>query len=166
MLHFIYGGHYMINRYIGHYESPIGWIEIETSEEAILSIIFVDERKVQTEHPEIMVNAISQLDEYFKGTRMQFDLKCEISGTAFQEKVWKQLLEISYGETTSYNEIAKAVGSEKAARAIGNTNGKNRISIVYPCHRVIGSNGSLTGYAGGLERKKWLLEHEKTTMIF
>lgn len=151
----------MIDRYIGHYESPIGWIEIETSIDSILSIVFVEERKSKTEYPEIMTNAIAQLDEYFKGTRIQFELKCEISGTDFQKKVWKQLLKIPYGETTSYNEIAKDIGSEKAARAIGNTNGKNRISIVYPCHRVIGSNGSLTGYAGGLERKKWLLEHEK-----
>ncbi len=164
MSHFIYGGRYMIDHYIGYYESPIGWIEIVTSEKAILSIIFVDERKTQTEQPKIMVNAISQLDEYFKGTRLQFDLKCEINGTEFQEKVWNQLLEIPFGETTSYHEMAKCVGNVKATRAIGNANGKNRISIVYSCHRVIGSDGSLTGYAGGLERKKWLLDHEKKIM--
>lgn len=162
MLHFIFGGHYMINHYIGYYSSPIGWIEIETSEKVILSIIFVDERKPQTEQPEIMINAISQLDEYFKGVRLQFELTCEINGTEFQEKAWNQLLEIPYGKITSYYEMAKRVGNEKATRAIGNANGKNKISIVYPCHRVIGKDGSLTGYAGGVERKKWLLEHEKT----
>jgi len=101
-----------------------------------------------------------QLGEYFAGTRRTFDLKLNAAGSAFQKRVWSALVEIPYGETTSYGKTAAAIGTPDAARAVGLANGQNPISIVVPCHRVIGANGSLTGYAGGLDAKRWLLSHE------
>jgi methylated-DNA-[protein]-cysteine S-methyltransferase len=123
--------------------------------------MFIDEKRSTDEMNPVLEKAIMQIDEYFKGDRKDFDLKITLDGTNFQEKTWNQLLIISYGETISYKELAIKIGNEKAVRAVGSANGKNNISIIVPCHRVIGSNGSLTGYAGGLERKQWLLEHEK-----
>ena len=151
----------MIKRYYGYYNSPIGILEIITSEDAILSAIFVEEAKEIAEDTEVLRDAIKQFDEYFKGTRKDFNIKCEVEGTEFQKKAWKALMEIPYGETRSYKQQAIQIGNEKATRAVGNANSKNLISIIIPCHRVIGSNKSLTGYAGGLNRKHWLLEHEK-----
>ena len=101
-----------------------------------------------------------QLQEYFEGKRTDFDLKLNPKGTEFQQKVWKSLLDIPYGKTVSYMDQTKKLGDVKAIRAVASANGKNPLWIVVPCHRVIGTNGSLTGYAGGLSRKKWLLEHE------
>lgn len=150
----------MTKKYYGYYHSPIGTLEIITTEDALLSAIFVEEIKEVTEQPEILREAIKQFDEYFKGTRKEFDLKCEMVGTEFQKSVWKALTEIPYGETWSYKQQAIAIGNEKATRAVGGANSKNLISIIIPCHRVVGSNKSLTGYAGGLDKKKWLLEHE------
>jgi methylated-DNA-[protein]-cysteine S-methyltransferase len=151
----------MNKKYYGYYKSPIGILEIITSDTAILSAMFVDEVKETMEDTEILKEAIKQFDEYFRGTRKDFNIKCEVQGTEFQKKAWKALMEIPYGETRSYKQQAIQIGNEKATRAIGNANSKNLISIIIPCHRVIGSNNSLTGYAGGLNRKKWLLEHEK-----
>jgi len=112
--------------------------------------------------PQMVKKCVKQLDEYFRGERRNFSLNIIFTqGTEFQKKVWKALMEIPYGKTASYGEIAKTVGNEKAARAVGNANNKNPISIIVPCHRVIGSNGSLIGYGGGLWRKQWLLDHEK-----
>jgi methylated-DNA-[protein]-cysteine S-methyltransferase len=102
----------------------------------------------------------TQLDEYFAGTRQEFDLHLNAAGTAFQKRVWAALVEIPYGETSSYGKTAAAVGAPEAARAVGLANGQNPISIVVPCHRVIGADGSLTGYGGGLDAKRWLLSHE------
>jgi AraC family transcriptional regulator of adaptative response/methylated-DNA-[protein]-cysteine methyltransferase len=102
-----------------------------------------------------------QLDEYFEGTRKEFDLKLVTPGTVFQQSVWQELLRIPYGTTRSYQEQANALGKSGSIRAVANANGMNRIAIVIPCHRVIGSDGSLTGYGGGLKRKRWLLDHEK-----
>lgn len=150
----------MTKKYYGYCNSPIGILEIITSDDAIISAMFVEEIKESIGEPEILKQAIKQFDEYFKGTRKDFDLKCETQGTDFQEKVWAALLELPYGVTISYKELAIVIGNEKATRAVGNANGKNVISIIIPCHRVIGSDKSLTGYAGGLKRKKWLLEHE------
>lgn len=161
MLHFICGGGYMIKKYYGYYNSPIGILEIITSEDAITSAMFVDEAKENTEDTEILCEVIKQFDEYFKGIRKDFDIKCEVEGTEFQKRAWKALTEIPYGETWSYKQQAIQIGNEKATRAVGNANSKNLISIIIPCHRVIGSNKSLTGYAGGLNRKQWLLDHEK-----
>lgn len=105
--------------------------------------------------------AKAQLEEYFAGTRRRFEIPLELSGTSFQMKCWRALMEIPYGESRCYSEIARRIGSPGAARAVGMANHVNPIPIIVPCHRVIGRDGSLTGYAGGLEMKKWLLEHEK-----
>lgn len=161
MLHSTYGGGYMTKKYYGYYNSPIGILEIITSEDGIISAMFVDEVKENTGDTEVLKEAIKQFDEYFKGIRKDFDIKCEVEGTEFQKRAWKALTEIPYGETRSYKQQAMQIGNEKATRAVGNANSKNLISIIIPCHRVIGSNKSLTGYAGGLNRKQWLLEHEK-----
>lgn len=155
----------MSKKYLDYYKSPIGILEITSDEDSILSVIFVDEEKQDIEFnkvPRILKKAYVQLDEYFKGKRNKFDLKISFTGTDFQKKVWNELTNISYGEVVSYKYIAEKIGNEKAVRAIGNANSKNPISIIVPCHRVIGANGSLTGYAGGIERKEWLLNHEKT----
>ena len=151
----------MTKKYYGYYNSPIGVLEIITSDCAIISAMFVDEMKENTGQSEILKIVIKQFDEYFKGTRKDFDIKCEVQGTEFQKKVWDALMEIPYGVTLSYKELAIVIGNEKATRAVGNANSKNIISIIIPCHRVIGSDKSLTGYAGGISRKKWLLEHER-----
>lgn len=124
-------------------------ITVLNSEEAITPII-----------PEVLEDAVYQLNEYFEGKRKAFDLTLNPTGTDFQQRVWKLLLEIPYGKTVSYLELSKKLGDVKAIRAVAGANGKNPLWIVVPCHRVIGSDGSLTGYAGGLSRKKWLLEHE------
>ncbi len=151
----------MSNKYYGYYNSPIGVLEIITSDDAIISAMFVEEKKDKTEESQALKNAIKQFDEYFKGERKDFDIKYETKGTEFQMKVWDGLMKIPYGVTWSYKEMAIEIGNIKATRAVGNANSKNIISIIIPCHRVIGSDKSLTGYAGGLNRKKWLLEHEK-----
>lgn len=112
------------------------------------------------EKPQLFDRVRSQLDEYFAGRRKQFDLQLAPMGTDFQEKVWQELVKIPYGRTITYGELAKRIGNPKASRAVGLANGKNPISIIVPCHRVIGANGSLTGFGGGLEAKQYLLEHE------
>jgi methylated-DNA-[protein]-cysteine S-methyltransferase len=104
--------------------------------------------------------ARTQLDEYFAGARLEFDLPLDAQGTPFQRRVWTALAEIPFGQTISYAELARRVGDVKAVRAVGAANGRNPIPIIVPCHRVIGANGSLVGFGGGLERKQWLLEHE------
>ncbi|WP_152446282.1 methylated-DNA--[protein]-cysteine S-methyltransferase [Bacillus sp. THAF10] len=147
------------------YESPIGVIEIMATNEAILSIFFSEKEKkknlLQAQTPSVLTECYTQLDEYFKGERQNFSFSYQLKGTDFQQTVWKALIEIPYAETVTYQHIADSIGNEKAIRAVGNANGKNQLSIVFPCHRVIGSNGTLTGYAGGLWRKEWLLQHEK-----
>lgn len=165
MLHFTFGGLYMTKLYQLDYESPIGVIEITGTHEAITAILFSEneEKKhdLQPKTPAVLVDCYNQLDEYFNGTRQAFTIPYELEGTDFQRKVWNALTEIPYAGVQSYKDIAVSVGNEKAVRAVGSTNGKNKISIVIPCHRVIGSNGKMTGYAGGVWRKEWLLEHEK-----
>lgn len=118
------------------------------------------EEKITENIPIELKDCVLQLKEYFAGNRQQFNLKLNAKGTDFQQRVWKQLAQISYGKTTSYLELSKQLGDVKAIRAVANANGKNPLWIITPCHRVIGSDGSLTGYAGGLHRKQWLLEHE------
>ena len=113
-----------------------------------------------TEIPQLLQQAVFELNEYFDGKRNDFTFQLKASGTDFQQKVWKSLLEIPFGKTMSYMELSKKLGDVKAIRAVASANGKNMLWIVVPCHRVIGTDGSLTGYAGGLWRKKWLLEHE------
>lgn len=151
----------MTQRYYYYYDSPIGILEISTTEEELISILYVDEKRENTEQPKILKEVIKQIQEYFNGERKKFDIKFKLKGTEFQEKVWNALTHIPYGETVSYKYIATKIGNEKAVRAVGNTNGRNVINIVVPCHRVIGTNKSLTGYGGGLDRKLWLLQHEE-----
>jgi methylated-DNA-[protein]-cysteine S-methyltransferase len=146
------------------YQSPIGVIEIIGSEECIQSIMFVDRVSViehQPDIPRVLQDCYDQLDEYFKGEREIFTFPYEQKGTLFQQTVWNELIKVPFAETVSYRNIACSLQNEKAIRAVGNANGKNKLSIVIPCHRIIGSNGSLTGYAGGLWRKEWLLTHER-----
>ncbi|WP_096186038.1 methylated-DNA--[protein]-cysteine S-methyltransferase [Evansella halocellulosilytica] len=148
------------------YESPIGILEITGTAEAVHSILFTERDQVKHVRndgtPKVLIECIEQLDEYFKGTRQTFSFPYLFEGTDFQVNVWKELTKIPYAHTGSYKEIAAAIGNEKAIRAVGSANGKNKMSIVVPCHRIIGSNGKLTGYAGGLWRKEWLLNHENS----
>lgn len=144
-----------------YYKSPIGVIEIKGNDEGIVSLYYLEKDTVSFETPDCLAECVKQLDEYFKGTRKNFSLKLNVSGTDFRKKVWQKLQDIPYGETCSYLDIAKAIGDEKAVRAVGGANHNNSINIIIPCHRVIGSSGNLTGYGGGLWRKNWLLKHEK-----
>jgi len=141
--------------------TPVGFLEITSSENAIVAVSFVESGYISGKQiPEILKNAKQQLLEYFIGSRKIFDLPLEPKGTEFQLKVWKEVSKIEFGETASYLDIAKATGSEKNTRAVGLANGKNPIPIIIPCHRIIGSDGKLTGYAGGINKKQWLLKHE------
>ncbi|CAN1491281.1 Ada Methylated DNA-protein cysteine methyltransferase [Flavobacteriaceae bacterium] len=144
-------------------KTPLGYAQIMGDEDGIVSIKVHDEAEVSSKHPDFLQEAVNQLQDYFEGKRTNFDLKLNPKGTEFQQKVWKALLEIPYGKTRTYLEQSKILGDVKAIRAVASANGKNPLWIVVPCHRVIGSDGSLTGYAGGLWRKKWLLEHENPT---
>ena len=144
-----------------HYRTPIGIAKIIGDENGIQSISVVDEAIETSENiPDCLKNCVLQLEEYFAGKRTHFNLKLNPKGTVFQKKVWNELLKIPFNKTRSYLEQSKALGDVKAIRAVASANGKNPIWIVIPCHRVIGSDGSLTGYAGGIWRKKWLLAHE------
>ena len=142
-------------------KSPLGFTKITGDEDGVASVTVLNsEEKITDVIPVELEDCIIQLNEYFEGSRKQFDLKLNPQGTNFQKKVWDELLNIPHGKTTSYLELSKQLGDVKAIRAVANANGKNPIWIIIPCHRVIGSDGSLTGYAGGLHRKQWLLEHE------
>ena len=144
-------------------KTPLGIATIIGDENGILVISVSDKGEISTIIPTILKDAVSQLNDYFEGKRNDFDFKLNPKGTNFQQKVWKGLLEIPFGKTCSYMDLSKKLGDVKAIRAVAAANGKNPLWIVVPCHRVIGSDGSLTGYAGGLWRKKWLLEHENPT---
>lgn len=149
--------------YIMYLDSPIGMLEITTDNKSIRSILFVDEENMKKPtkiKPMIMLKACRQLREYFYGIRKEFDLRIYLEGTEFQKKVWKRLINIPYGEIATYKEIAESLGNPKASRAVGNANNKNKILIIIPCHRVIGSDGSLNGFIGGVGKKEWLLNHE------
>ncbi len=141
--------------------SPLGFVLIEGDETGISKISVTSNEMLLTETiPDLFTDVVSQMHEYFNGNRTEFTFKMNPIGTEFQKKVWEELLNIPFGKTASYQEITNKLGDPKAIRAVANANGKNPLWIVVPCHRVIGSDGSLTGYAGGLWRKKWLLEHE------
>lgn len=144
-----------------HIKTSLGIALIEGDENGICKIWVLDEElPVSKKIPSALKEAAQQLTEYFDGKRNTFDFLLNPQGTDFQKKVWKALLEIPFGKTTSYQELSIKLGDVKAIRAVASANGKNPLWVVVPCHRVIGSDGSLTGYAGGLWRKKWLLEHE------
>ncbi len=141
--------------------TPVGTLRIKGDKEGIIEIIFLNEEIPETiVIPEVLEDAIYQLKEYFEKKRTTFSFALNLQGTDFQKRVWTNLLDIPFGKTASYLDMAKRLGDPKVIRAAASANGKNPISIVIPCHRVIGSDGSLTGYGGGLHRKKWLLEHE------
>lgn len=144
-------------------KTPLGIATIIGDESGISLISVSDEGEISNAISTILQDAVSQLTAYFEGKRSDFDFKLNPKGTDFQQKVWKGLLEIPFGKTCSYMDLSKKLGDVKAIRAVASANGKNPLWIVVPCHRVIGTDGSLTGYAGGLWRKKWLLEHENPT---
>jgi methylated-DNA-[protein]-cysteine S-methyltransferase len=147
--------------YIDYYESPIGLLKISCNKDSLTSLLFSSEKDSTTNPNSITEITKEQLDKYFKGDLTIFNIPLKPNGTAFQKKVWDILVQyIPYGKTTTYKKQALQLGDVKAIRAMASANGKNPIAIVIPCHRVIGSDGSLTGYAGELWRKQWLLQHE------
>jgi O-6-methylguanine DNA methyltransferase len=153
----------MKDNYLDYFDSPIGIIEIKASENYLLSLTFnTILYKKNIIKNDITKKTFSQLEEYFKGLRREFELPILLDGTDFQKKVWNSLMKIPYGKTCSYKDIAQNVGNINASRAVGNANNKNKIPIVIPCHRVIGKNNLLIGYAAGLNIKKWLLDFENS----
>jgi methylated-DNA-[protein]-cysteine S-methyltransferase len=148
-------------------DSPIGRLLLTSDGKHLTGLYMEPSRKSQSisgsmQDPtsEPLAATVRQLSEYFAGTRRVFDLPLRLEGTLFQQRVWRELVQIPYGETWSYGQLAKRIGNPNASRAVGLANGRNPISILVPCHRVIGANGTLTGYGGGLQRKQWLLAHE------
>ena len=142
-------------------KTPLGTAKIVGNKDGIVEISVLDDEHPTTENPEEpLKSCMMELEEYFKGQRKTFSVKLNPAGTDFQKRVWAELLHIPFGKRTSYMKQTLRLGNEKAIRAVASANGKNPICIIIPCHRVVGSDGSLTGYAGGLWRKKWLLEHE------
>lgn len=148
--------------------SPVGTLTLITSDTGLAAILWEDDRpgrvrpgaiEEHADHP-VLIQTETQLRDYFAGERTRFDLPLDPVGTAFQKRVWEALLTIPFGKTRTYGEIARAIGSPNAVRAVGGANGRNPLSIVAPCHRVIGGNGALTGFAGGLKAKRYLLAHE------
>jgi methylated-DNA-[protein]-cysteine S-methyltransferase len=144
-------------------ETPVGTAKIVGDENGIAVISILEEGTISEVIPTILQEAVTQLEDYFQGKRTNFTFKLNPKGTDFQQKVWQELLNIPYGKTMSYLDLSKKLGDVKAIRAVASANGKNPLWVIVPCHRVIGTDGSLTGYAGGLWRKKWLLEHENPT---
>ncbi len=157
-------------------ETPLGEMVAGATDDGICLLEFIDRRMLPTEYKDLtrllkttlgvgdnihLESLRSQLNEYFTGDRIEFNLSLITPGTDFQQAVWKELLKIPYGTTRSYQQQADALSRSDSVRAVANANGMNRISIIIPCHRVIGSDGRLTGYGGGLKRKRWLLDHEK-----
>lgn len=147
--------------------SPLGLLSICGDENGLQSVLFTEAESGVTaseilnrEAPAILKKTAQQLKEYFAGSRNSFDIQLNPQGTSFQKKVWAELMNVPFGKTASYQQMANRLGDPKVIRAAATANGKNPISIIIPCHRIIGSAGSLTGYAGGLHRKKWLLAHE------
>jgi len=150
-----------MKNYFLEMESPLGRIVLCANETHLKSANFSDDPIDETDDlPGILTDAKQQLNEYFSGTRTQFELALDPNGTPFQQRVWQQLLQVPFGTTKSYRAIALELGSLLNTRAVGTANGRNPIAIIVPCHRIIGSDGKMVGYAGGLERKRWLLLHE------
>ncbi len=146
--------------YVRYAESPLGWIEMKSDGESLVGLHFVTEKKGEDSGDAVLLDTERQLAEYFGKWRESFDLPLRPTGTDFQMEIWRSLGEVPYGQTLSYQALAEKVGRSGAVRAVGAANARNPLAIVIPCHRVVGSNGKLTGYAGGLWRKEWLLEHE------
>ena len=154
------GKNYLYPMETAFIKTPLGTAKITGDDTGINAISILEEGEITKKIPKVLKEAVNQLQDYFNGKRTTFDFKLNPHGTEFQQKVWQALLEIPFGKTVSYMDITKKLGDVKAIRAVASANGKNPLWIVVPCHRVIGTDGSLTGYAGGLWRKKWLLEHE------
>lgn len=144
-----------------HIDSPLGILKVTSTDIELKTVSFSEiAGKNSSQLPEILNTTVLQLKEYFNGSRKTFNLNMAPEGTEFQQKVWEHVKKVPYGETASYLEIARLTGSPNNTRAVGLANGKNPIPIIIPCHRIIGTNGKLTGYAGGIKRKYWLLQHE------
>lgn len=142
-------------------DTPIGVLQLRATSKGLASALFCDDQVILTTSiPKSLENSVTQIREYFRKERSEFTLNLDVNGTDFQKKVWSQLSKIPFGKTVTYLDMAKLLGDPKVIRAAASANGKKPISVIIPCHRVIGSDGSLTGYAGGLHRKKWLLDHE------
>lgn len=146
--------------YTDFFNTPLGLMEIRATTSELNSILFCEHSKA-TKPNALTDRTKTQLNEYFSGTRQHFDLPLGAKGTVFQTRVWAALQCIPFGETRSYGQIAVQIGNPKGSRAVGLANGNNPLTIVVPCHRVIGANGALTGYASGVDRKAWLLDHER-----
>jgi methylated-DNA-[protein]-cysteine S-methyltransferase len=150
----------MSSIFTSYHLSPLGTLEIKASDTHILSVLFVE--KIQLEKPnDLTKQCIAQLDEFFDKKRTNFDLPFHLEGTEFQQKIWNALQTIPFGRTISYKDLALRTGKAGSVRAVGAANGQNQLLVVIPCHRVIGSDGNLVGYAGELWRKKWLLDFEQ-----
>jgi methylated-DNA-[protein]-cysteine S-methyltransferase len=154
-------------------DSPVGPLTLVSSPDGELTGLYMDQQRHRPAQglfgdrdDSLLPQVAVQLEEYFAGRRTRFDLPLKLIGTAFQQEVWTALLDIPYGRTTTYGELAERLGKPRAARAVGLANGRNPIGIVVPCHRVVGSTGSLTGYGGGLDRKQHLLSHERQNTLF
>ena len=147
-------------KYIDTMISPLGILKIQASDQGLMGLVFVESVPITISANTITDKTKQQLHEYFMGERQNFDLPFDTNGTVFQQSVWHYLTTIPYGQTASYQDVASGIDNPKAVRAVGAANGKNPIAIIVPCHRVIGKNGSLTGYAWGVEAKSWLLQHE------
>lgn len=145
--------------YQAYYNSELGWIEVKGDENGIASVLFVEQKQEDVPHP-IVEQCVMELDEYFHKKRTEFTVPLQANGTSFQKHVWNALCSVPYGKSASYLDIAEEIGNPKAVRAIGGANSRNPISIIVPCHRIIGKSGKLVGYEGGLWRKEWLLKHE------
>lgn len=160
------GGKVMNEIFAAYYKSPIGLIEIQSTESYIIGVRFVE--GVHLRHnssvPAVLQKCLNELRQYFQGELTEFSPLRIMRGTEFQQRTWRVLQKIPFGTTKTYKEIAQAIGNEKATRAVGAANGKNPFVIIVPCHRVIGSNGDLVGFGGGIWRKKWLLDHEKISL--
>ena len=146
--------------YTDYIDSPLGVVEFKASDKGITQTIFSGEQKSAIKTNEFTDKCKQQLLEYFAGSRTDFELALDPQGTEFQKSVWNCLCKIPFGEVVTYLDIAKMINKPKGSQAVGGANGRNPISLIVPCHRVIGSSGALTGYAGGIERKLWLLNHE------
>lgn len=144
-----------------YYKSPIGIIQLFEENNFLTVAHFIDESISEPSNSsKLLDDTLQQFDEYFSGTRIEFNLPLHAEGTNFQKSVWEKLIEIPFGKTITYLQLAKRLGNVKSIRAAASANGKNPLAIIIPCHRVIGADGKLTGYAGGLLRKQWLLAHE------
>lgn len=158
-----------MNTITGYCSCPLGSLEIEATKDALISVKFLSDdlpnKSDQDSDSEIIARTIKQLAQYFASERQQFDIPIQLSGTVFQVQVWNELQNIPYGNTISYGTLAEKLGSRDLVRAVGNANGKNPIGIIVPCHRVIGGQGDMVGYAGGLWRKQWLIEHEGSQQL-